>query len=165
MEKSSVEAIVRALNQHQVRYLIVGGLAVVAHGYMRFTADIDLVLAVDRDNLTRAVEAIKSLDYLPRVPVAFEEFIEPANRRRWASERNMLVFSLYSTKHQTTAIDLFLDPPVDFDAAYSRAVPLDVASGIVATFCSLEDLITMKTFAGRPRDLEDIAHLRERKRP
>jgi hypothetical protein len=61
MEKSSVEAIVRALNQHQVRYLIVGGLAVVAHGHVRLTVDIDLVLAVDRPNLTRAVEAIKSL--------------------------------------------------------------------------------------------------------
>ncbi len=41
MERGSVEAIVAALNENQVQYLIVGGLAVVAHGYVRFTADVD----------------------------------------------------------------------------------------------------------------------------
>lgn len=43
MEKNSVEAIVGALNEAGVRYLIVGGMAVVAHGYLRFTADLDLM--------------------------------------------------------------------------------------------------------------------------
>ena len=47
MERRSVEAIVEGLNRAQVRYLIVGGLAVVAHGFVRFTADIDLVLDPD----------------------------------------------------------------------------------------------------------------------
>src|SRR5687768_6656731 len=73
MEKASVEAIVRALNQHQVQYLIVGGLAVVAHGYVRFTADVDLLLGVDGQNLRRAVDALRALDFRPRAPVPFEQ--------------------------------------------------------------------------------------------
>jgi len=44
MEVRSVEAIVRALNTAEVEYLIVGGLAVNAHGFVRLTRDVDLVL-------------------------------------------------------------------------------------------------------------------------
>src|SRR5574341_2630390 len=129
MERGSVVAIVEALNVRQVRYLIVGGLAVVAHGYVRFTADVDLLLSVDHDNLTRAVEALKSLGYRPRAPVAFEDFIDPSKRQQWAVEKNMTVFSLFADAHRATEIDLFLEPPIDFDAAYARAVRQEVAPG------------------------------------
>ena len=47
MESRSIETIIRTLNDHQIQYLIVGGLAVVAHGYVRFTAGVDLILAFD----------------------------------------------------------------------------------------------------------------------
>ena len=160
MEMNSVEAIVRTLNQHQVQYLIVGGLAVVAYGYVRLTADVDLLLAVDQTNLTRAVKAIKSLDYVPRAPVPFDEFVDPAQRKRWATEKNMVVFSLSSPKHPATEIDLFLDPPIDFPSAYANSARFEVAPGVVATFCSFDDLIKMKTLAGRARDSEDIKQLR-----
>jgi len=46
VEKRSVEAIIGALNAARVRYLVAGGLAVVAHGYVRFTADIDQLRAL-----------------------------------------------------------------------------------------------------------------------
>src|SRR5688572_19758439 len=104
MEKASVEAIVRALNQHQVQYLIVGGLAVVAHGYVRFTADVDLLLGVDGQNLRRAVDALRALDFRARAPVPFEQFVDPAMRRRWAAEKNKMVFSLFSPNHPATEI-------------------------------------------------------------
>jgi hypothetical protein len=44
MKKRSLERVLDALNRHEVRYLIAGGLAVVAHGYPRFTSDVDLIL-------------------------------------------------------------------------------------------------------------------------
>jgi hypothetical protein len=161
MEKHSIEIIVSALNKHQVKYLIAGGLAVVAHGYVRFTADIDLLLGMDSQNLTAAIAALKTLNYRPRAPVAFEQFIDPAHRKRWIDQKQITVFSLFSPDHPVTEIDLFVDPPVVFASAYSRAVPLEVAPGIVATFCSFDDLIEMKSKAGRPRDLDDIAQLRK----
>jgi predicted nucleotidyltransferase len=165
MKKTSVEAIIQSLNQRQVQYLVVGGLAVVAHGYVRFTADVDLVLSVDRENLVRAVAALTVLDYRPRAPVKFEEFVDPANRRKWASEKGMTVFSLFSPRHPATEIDLFLEPPVDFPSAYARALRQEISTGIEAVFCSLEDLIGMKTAAGRARDLDDISHLRQLGKP
>ena len=159
MEKSSVEEIVRSLNRHQVQYLIVGGLAVVAHGYVRLTADVDLMLALDAGNLTRAIAALRNLDYRPRAPVRFEEFIDPATRQKWAAEKNMTVFSLFSPAHPATEIDLFLEPPIDFAAAYSRCARIELNEGLTAPFCGIDDLVKMKSLAGRPRDLEDIAQL------
>ena len=69
MEKRSIEAVIGALNEDRVRYLVAGGLAVVAHGYVRFTADLDLVLDLQEDNLRRAVSSLSRLGYRPRAPV------------------------------------------------------------------------------------------------
>jgi hypothetical protein len=161
MKRDSVVAIVAALNANQVRYLIVGGLAVVAHGYVRFTADVDLMLSVEPDNLKRSVEALKALGYYPRAPVDMDDFIDPSKRQEWAQVKNMTVFSLFSDVHQATEIDLFLEPPIDFDTAYARAVRQEVALGTVAMFCSFEDLIELKTLAGRPKDREDVENLKK----
>ena len=54
MEVRSIETIVRALNGAGVQYLIVGGLAVSAHGYERLTVDVDLVVGLEPENITRA---------------------------------------------------------------------------------------------------------------
>jgi hypothetical protein len=161
MEKHSIEIIVRELNRKQVQYLIAGGLAVVAHGYVRFTADVDLLLAMDADNLAAAVSVLKGLNYRPRAPVDFEQFIDSAHRLRWIEEKGLTVFSLFSPDHPATEIDLFVDPPLVFADAYLRAEQMEVSPGIKATFCSLDDLIDMKTKAGRPLDMEDIAQLRK----
>ena len=160
MQKSSVEAIVKVLNEHRVRYLIAGGLAVVAHGYVRFTADVDLILATDEANLRRAVSALESLGYRSRAPVNFSEFVNPQSRKQWAIEKNMKVFSLFSAQHPATEIDLFLEPPLDFGKAYLAAKRIEIVPGLMGPFCSLDDLIALKEQAGRPRDLEDISHLR-----
>jgi hypothetical protein len=161
MEKLSIEMIARSLNDHQVKFLIAGGLAVVAHGYVRFTADIDLMLAMDRQNLLAAVAALTKLNYRPRAPVAFELFADPENRRQWIEEKGITVFSLFSPDHPATEIDLFVDPPLIFSEAYSRALHLEIAPGIVGTFCSIDDLIELKSLACRPQDLMDIAELRK----
>ena len=81
MEKRSIEAIIGALNAVNVRYLVAGGLAVVAHGYVRFTADLDLILDLDSANLGQATAALSRLGYRPRAPVGIGEFAEPANGR------------------------------------------------------------------------------------
>lgn len=161
MEKHSVEIIVGELNRNRVQYLIAGGLAVVAHGYVRFTADVDLLLAMDSENLSAAVSVLQGLKYRPRAPVDFKQFIDPARRRRWIEEKGLTVFSLFSPDHPATEIDLFVDPPLVFADAYSRALRMEVSPGIKATFCSLDDLIDMKKKAGRPIDMEDIVQLRK----
>ena len=64
MEKEFQE-IVEALNNADVRYVVAGGLAVVAQGYLRLTMDVDLVIDLDRDNLLRALNALEIDGYKP----------------------------------------------------------------------------------------------------
>jgi hypothetical protein len=155
----SLDAVIGALNDAGVRYLIAGGLAVVAHGYVRFTADVDLMLDLGSDNAQRALSALESLGYRPRVPVALADFLDPATRASWVHEKHMTVFSLHSPQHPATEIDLFIDNPLDFDRAYANRVALDLGSGVRAAFVGLDDLLEMKRRAGRAVDAIDITHL------
>ncbi|MFN0150100.1 MAG: hypothetical protein ACKVU1_05210 [bacterium] len=162
MERRSIEAIVRALTAANARYLIVGGLAVVAHGHLRFTADVDLVLDLDEANLLRATGAFATLGYRPRAPVDLREFCSAERRTEWARDKGMTVFSLNSDQHPATEIDVFVEAPFDFAAAYRVAARKEIAPGLMATFVGLDDLIGLKERAARPQDLEDVARLRER---
>ena len=92
MKLADVEAILRALNDAEVRYLIVGGLAVIAHGYVRLTVDVDIVLNLQRDNVLRALRALEKIDYRPLVPVQQLDFADEKVRESWRTEKNMIVF-------------------------------------------------------------------------
>ncbi len=159
MEVRSVETIVRALNGAGVQYLIVGGLAVNAHGYERFTKDVDLVIGLERENIIRGLHALLDIDYHLRIPVTPEQFADPALREEWRREKNMVVLQLWSDAHQRTPIDIFVYEPFDFKRELARALRLPVAGGELASVVSVEALVELKKSAGRSQDLTDIEKL------
>ena len=163
MKLASLEAILGALNRYEVRYLIAGGLAVVAHGYGRLTIDVDLVVQLETANVRRALEALGSLGYRPVAPVSVEQFADPAIRETWVREKNMVVFGLHSPQHPDTPIDIFAKEPFDFEQEFQRALVGELAPGLEARFVSLETLIRMKTATGRERDQEDVRTLKQLK--
>jgi hypothetical protein len=61
-------------------------------------------------------------------------------------------------------VDLFVQPPLDFDAAYRAGARIDIAPGTRAVFVSYDDLLRLKAQAGRPQDLEDIRQLKALRR-
>ena len=158
MATTPFEDVFQQLNQHHVRYLVVGGLAVVLHGHLRATADIDLVLALDRENVLAAIQALKSLDYRPRPPVPFEEFAESDKRSEWIQQKGLTVFSAYSDRFPGVEIDLFVSEPFQFDEAYTRSSRIAVDQTII-TVLGIDDLIQMKRGVGRPLDLSDVEAL------
>ena len=159
MKLEAVGALFKALKDENVRYLVAGELAVVAHGYLRFTADIDLFLDLDRKNLHAAMGVFKAFGYRPRAPVDIEEFADPEKRGQWVREKGLTVFSLWSPDHSATEIDLFIEEPIAFEEAYQRRMQLKVTEGVEATIIGLDDLITLKKRAGRARDLHDVEKL------
>ncbi|MFN0314850.1 MAG: hypothetical protein ACKVQA_07425 [Burkholderiales bacterium] len=161
MKLASLEAIMRALNEAQTRYLIVGGLAVAAHGYGRVTFDVDLVVQLQTANVQRAISALETLGYRPLAPVAAREFSESAKRESWIRDKGMVVFQLHSDQHPDTRIALFAAEPFDFDHEYDNALTGEILPGLHARFVSMETLIRMKETAGREKDLEDIRQLRK----
>jgi len=162
MKLASFEAIVRALNDVKVRYLVAGGLAVNAHGYLRFTKDVDFVLHLVPDNIQRAFSALGSLGYRPSVPITAEQFADAELRQRWIREKNMTVLQLWSDDHFETPIDLFVSEPFSFSEEYDRALVKPLYEDIDVHFVSIPTLIEMKQAAGREQDRIDIEHLQMR---
>jgi hypothetical protein len=74
------EPLFQALNDAGVRYVVVGGLAVVLHGHARLTVDVDLVVDLGEDQALKAIETLVRLGLRPRVPVNPRDFADPAAR-------------------------------------------------------------------------------------
>jgi predicted nucleotidyltransferase len=160
MTKASLSAIVKALNEAGVRYLVVGGIAVIAHGYTRLTKDVDLMIQLEEGNLVTALRALERLGYRPQLPVTLEEFADPRNREIWIAEKQMKVFKLFSDAHRETGIDVFVYDPIGFDEAYDRASSFTLSDNVNLPVCSYEDLVKLKLLASRPQDLADLDQLR-----
>jgi hypothetical protein len=149
------------LNDAGVDYVIVGGIAVVLHGVDRLTADLDVVLDLQRDAALKAMKSLEQLGYRPRPPVRMEEFAEPERRQQWMETRNMQVFSLWDPHGELPVLDLFVSYPLDFQGLLEHSVEVDVG-GLKTRIASIGHLIEMKSGTNRDKDEQDIAALRER---
>ena len=169
MEVRSIEIIVKALNGARVKYLIVGGVAVVAHGYERLTKDLDLVIGLERANILRGLRTLMAVGYHMRIPVTPEQFADPALREQWRREKNMIVLQLWSDAHRRTPVDVFVYEPFDFAKEMKQALRVPVFGNELAAVVSYATLLKLKKSAGRQQDLADIEKLRKldprRKKP
>lgn len=164
MKLASVALILKVLNDADVRALVVGGLAVNAHGYLRFTKDADLAVELLPENIKRAFQALASLGYRPRVPITASQFADPAMRESWIRDKGMKVLQFASDAHRETPIDVFVIEPFDFDEEYRRAlsdvIEIPGQESVLARYVAIPALIAMKEAVARPLDLDDINHLR-----
>ncbi|MBT3257334.1 MAG: nucleotidyl transferase AbiEii/AbiGii toxin family protein [Deltaproteobacteria bacterium] len=160
--KKEIQQIVEALNNARVRYVVAGGLAVVAHGYLRLTMDIDLVIDLERDNLLRGLIALETIGYQPRLPVTKEQFAHLQTRECWIKDRNMMVFPLWNPSDANgMVIDVFAKCPFDFADEYAKAKWMEIDGGPQVPFVGLDCLLKMKAAAARPKDLIDIEYLKK----
>ena len=154
----NVRQIFAALNDANVDYVVVGGLAVILHGYLRATADLDLAIGLSPDNARRGMESLASIGLQPRLPVPLDDFADPDKRADWLKNRNMLVFPLWDPANPLRSVDVFISEPIAF-ADLSRDAVLKDLDGVQVPIASIDHLIGMKRASGRPRDLDDIDKL------
>ena len=152
MAGSNFSAILPLLVVHDVRFIVIGGGAAIAHGGSRLTYDVDVAYARDGANLTHLVAALKPHRPYPRGAPAGLPF-------QW-DERTLqagLNFTL------TTALgDLDLLGEVTGGGGYEQLLPFSdelEAFGVKCRFINLVKLIQLKKAAGRPKDIEAIAEL------
>ncbi len=159
MNRHSIEVIARALNDAKVPFIVVGGLAVIAHGYGRSTQDLVLVVQLQPDTIRAWFAAFESLGYRPIVAVTAEGFADAQQRARWIAEKGMTVLNFYSDQHRETPIDVFASEPFDFQTEHDAALIDEIAPGVAIRIVRLETLLQLKRQSGRPQDLADIAEL------
>jgi predicted nucleotidyltransferase len=152
------EELLVALAQANVRFVVVGGVAVVIHGHARLTADLDLVVDLEPDNARRTIGALLARGLRPLLPVDAFDFADEAKRQEWIETKNLSVFSMRDDQNPLLTVDLFARDPIPFAELWADAedVPL---SGATIRVASIDHLIAMKRAAARPQDAIDIEHL------
>lgn len=153
----------RALAEHQVRYVLVGGLALNLHGVERATMDIDLAVALEERNLSAALDVAERLDLVPVAPVSLQAARDPATLEQWRREKNMIAFGLRPRTGAGPVVDLLTGLPFPFEILASNAVSRSV-EGVAIAVASIDDLIAMKRLSGRTLDLADVDALESLKR-
>jgi len=149
------EEVFRKLAEKKVRYAVAGGVALVLHGVVRLTVDLDLIVEMSSENLLRFIGVMNELGYKPRVPVSVEDFTDPIKRKQWIEEKGMKVFTFYNPKRQINQVDVFINEPIKFDIIENGIVwfnTRDIAIPVVSRI----HLKMLKQAAGRPQDIADI---------
>jgi hypothetical protein len=154
------EEVFRKLTDREVKYAVAGGVALVLHGVVRLTADLDLIVELSTENLRKFIRAINELGYKPKPPVDAEDFIDPLNRKAWKEEKGMEVFSFYHPKMPINLIDVFVNEPIGFNEIESEIV-IFKARDIKIPVISKKHLKALKRKANRPQDIADIEALEE----
>jgi predicted nucleotidyltransferase len=138
---------IKLFERHGVKVMVIGAYAVAAFGHVRYTKDVDFWVEASVDNAERVFAALEdfgaegkySVDLLSR-----EDNIVHLRGENWAID---VLTGVRWPK---------------FAACFERAVTVTMA-GVPLKVVALEDLITMKKYAGRPQDLADVAMLELRK--
>jgi len=141
------------LIQHDVKFVVVGGIAAIIHGSAQATYDLDVVYARDKSNLQRIVDALAPYEpYLRGAPAGLPF------RFDLRTLRNGLNFTL-----TTTLGDIDLIGEITGAGFYDSLVSLSDEIDVMGSKClcvRLEQLIHLKKAAGRPKDLQALAELR-----
>jgi hypothetical protein len=137
------------LNEHRVKYLVVGAYAVSIHAQPRATKDLDILVKPDADNAKATYAALAQFG-APLERLTPADFAQPG--------------PFFRMGRPPVAVDLMTEiPGVDFEAAWPRRIEdvIDPATGLKASFISAADLIASKLATGRPQDLADVDAIRK----
>jgi len=139
--------------------MVAGGIAVNLYGIERATADIDIVVNLEKKNLSKFISIAKKLGLKPKVPVTLDDFTDSEKRKSWIEDKGMMVFSLYDTKNPFFLIDIFVEVPFDFDGVYKQRKKIRFEDTIIPVV-PIKTLIGMKEKSGRPQDKADVFYLK-----
>lgn len=153
-----MDRIVATFRRHGVDFVVIGGIAVLAHGHPRATFDLDFVADLTADNVRRLADALDELNAEVRGVDADRLDVDPTDPEQLGSGAN------WTLRSDAGWLDFMprVEGARDYHEIAADAVPVrDGAFRVVG----LDDLIRMKRASGREKDLDDIAALTHRERP
>jgi hypothetical protein len=152
-----VEGLLAALDAADVRFVVIGGFAVGAHGFPRATKDLDVVPDPAPDNLKRLASVLADLDasVLGMGEFSEEEVVQPD-----AAGLEMGGNFVLATSRGRLDIMQIVGPDLEYSDLEAAAVE-DEVFGHQVRFCGFDHLVAMKEAANRPEDLIDLQRLHE----
>lgn len=148
-----LQALLEALNELDVDFVVIGGVAVGAHGYVRGTEDLDLVPDPDPENLDRLTTALRSLN--STLPTVGDRLFDPDTDagviRRGGNVTAMTRFGGLDVVQRARGVPSYSQ--LNEDAVNSHLL------GIPVRVCSLARLREMKEAQNREQDRADLANL------
>jgi acyl carrier protein phosphodiesterase len=141
---------IRALNNQEVSYVLVGGMAVILHGYVRTTGDMDIWVKRTKENYQK----IKKAFYEFQMPV-----FDMTEERFLSDEYDVWMFGVEPVKIELmTAVK-----GLDFDETFALS-EIYMEDNIPIRFLHINSLLAAKKAAGRFKDLDDIEKLHKKKK-
>ena len=141
---SDFSDLLRLFDAERVRYLVIGGYAVIQYAEPRFTADLDLWTSTDLSNAGAVFRALREFG-APLAGLTADDF---------ATEGYF-----YQMGVPPVRVDVLMGiPGVEFESAWSRRMEVDF-DGLPVPFISRRDLIAAKRASGRPQDMADVRSL------
>ncbi|MFT5915882.1 MAG: hypothetical protein ACI81T_002385 [Bacteroidia bacterium] len=135
---------IELLNEHEVKYLVIGGYAVNFHGYPRYTKDIDFWIWMKEENISKLLNVLKEFGF-SSLGLTTEDFMSPDN--------------IVQLGYEPYRIDLLVSVEgLDFEKSFENR-ELKKIQNTKVNFLELSDLIEAKKQAGRLQDLADAEQL------
>lgn len=158
MPELDIQGIVERLAEAGVEYIVIGGVAVGFHGYVRATKDLDVVPAPDRQNLDRLVDVLRGLEAELDGAGDFEaaELPDPLDSETLALGGNWVL----QTRLGRFDVMQWLGDAELWDMLSPSAIEVEM-EGVTVKVAGYEDLVALKRQAARPSDLEDLERLRQ----
>lgn len=152
--ESDHEGHLRALIEGCVDFVVIGGIAVMAHGYVRATADTDITVNPDRRNLERLATVLLSLEAV--LPGADPIAGDPASARSLSFGGNPRFETRLGRLH---VVQSPAGAP-SYSELATRAITVEL-DDLKLRICAYEDLVAMKKATARDQDQLDLTALRE----
>lgn len=136
----------KAINQQQVEYILVGGYSVILYGYSRTTGDMDILVNKTKENYQRLQKAFHDFK-MPVFEMTEDNFLHNPH------------LDVFTFGRQPVAIDIMTSiKGATFDELYLKAIQIDVDDMLVKTI-HVNDLILVKKASGRYKDLDDLENI------
>ncbi len=153
------QSIFKELNKQKIDYLVVGGLAVNFHGVPRMTYDIDLMILLRSENISKLISKLTNWGYRPKIPINPIDISDKVKRTSWIQEKGMKAVNFYSEKLPIGEIDIIIDSPIPYNELKKRSVMIELQGEKIPT-ASIHDLIELKLKSGRKQDIADAEYLK-----
>ena len=151
--------ILREFQKQKVKYLLVGGIAVNLFGFVRSTADMDILVEMSNENLKKVVSILKKKGYHVKQPVDPMGIADEKLRYDWIHNKHMKAFNFYK-EDELKEVDIIIESPVSFKDAQKGRICFRIGD-LLLPVISIDNLIKMKSRTGRGVDKLDIEELKK----